>query len=239
MMGLRGCRLSILFPGIVEMQVKAILQAAVAVKKTGIEVLPEIMIPLVGHVNELKSVQTQLEAVAKGVIDNSGIALDYMFGTMIEIPRATLIADQRILQSEQEFARHREEYALTQHLAGRLLANLAVDRGAQTERGAVDALGGDTQASDVELLELAPGLHPLGDDAGADADQERRHCRHHAGGARQPVDLQCSGDHRARTGRLRADRPGGPAVEPPDPQQADEDEQARGQGGGEGHPGSA
>ena len=94
MMGLRGCRLSIVFPGIVEMQVKAILQAAVAVKKTGVEVFPEIMIPLVGHVNELKSVQTQLEVVAKGVIDNSGIALDYMFGTMIEIPRATLIADQ-------------------------------------------------------------------------------------------------------------------------------------------------
>ncbi len=94
MMGLRGCRLSIVFPGIVEMQVKAILQAAVAVKKTGIEVLPEIMIPLVGHVNELKSVQTQLEAVARGVIENSGIELPYMFGTMIEIPRATLIADQ-------------------------------------------------------------------------------------------------------------------------------------------------
>jgi pyruvate, orthophosphate dikinase len=94
MMGLRGCRLSIVFPGIVEMQVKAILQAAVAVKKTGIDVFPEIMIPLVGHVNELKTVQTQLEQVAKGVIDNAGIELSYMFGTMIEIPRATLIADQ-------------------------------------------------------------------------------------------------------------------------------------------------
>jgi pyruvate,orthophosphate dikinase len=94
MMGLRGCRLSIVFPGIVEMQVKAILQAAVAVKKTGVEVFPEIMIPLVGHVNELKAVQTQLEAVAKDVIEKSGITLDYMFGTMIEIPRATLIADQ-------------------------------------------------------------------------------------------------------------------------------------------------
>lgn len=94
MMGLRGCRLSIVFPGIVEMQVKAILQAAVAVKKTGIDVLPEIMIPLVGHVNELKTVQTQLEAVAKATIDASGIELNYMFGTMIEIPRATLIADK-------------------------------------------------------------------------------------------------------------------------------------------------
>ena len=100
MMGLRGCRLSIVFPGIVEMQVKAILQAAVAVKKTGVEVHPEIMIPLVGHVNELKSVQTQLEAVAKKVIEESGITLPYMFGTMIEIPRATLIADQLAEQAE-------------------------------------------------------------------------------------------------------------------------------------------
>ncbi len=94
MMGLRGCRLSIVFPGIVEMQTRAILQAAAAVKKRGIEVHPEIMIPLVGHVNELRTVQTQLEAVAKEVIDNAGVELDYMFGTMIEIPRACLVADQ-------------------------------------------------------------------------------------------------------------------------------------------------
>ncbi len=94
MMGLRGCRLSIVFPGIVRMQTRAILQAAVAVKKRGLEVHPEIMIPLVGHVNELKTVQTNLEAVAKQVIDEAGIELDYMFGTMIEIPRACLVADQ-------------------------------------------------------------------------------------------------------------------------------------------------
>jgi len=94
MMGLRGCRLSIVMPGIVVMQTKAILQAAVEVKKRGITVLPEIMIPLVGHVNELKTVQTLLERVAKEVIDASGIELEYMFGTMIEIPRAALIADQ-------------------------------------------------------------------------------------------------------------------------------------------------
>jgi pyruvate,orthophosphate dikinase len=94
MMGLRGCRLSIVFPGIVEMQTRAILQGAAEVKKRGIEVFPEIMIPLVGHVNELKAVRTNLERVAKDVIDNAGVELEYMFGTMIEIPRACLVADQ-------------------------------------------------------------------------------------------------------------------------------------------------
>ena len=94
MMGLRGCRLSIVFPGIVEMQVRAILQAAAEVKKRGIDVHPEIMIPLVGHVGELKSVRANLETVANDVIKNAGVQLDYMFGTMIEIPRACLVADQ-------------------------------------------------------------------------------------------------------------------------------------------------
>ena len=94
MMGLRGCRLSIVFPGIVEMQVRAILQGAAEVKKRGKEVHPEIMIPLVGHVNELKSVRSNLEKVANDVIANAGVELDYMFGTMIEIPRACLVADQ-------------------------------------------------------------------------------------------------------------------------------------------------
>ncbi len=94
MMGLRGCRLSIVMPGIVRMQTRAILQAAVECKKRGIEVLPEIMIPLVGHVNELRTVQNNLERVATQVIAESGITLDYKFGTMIEIPRAALIADK-------------------------------------------------------------------------------------------------------------------------------------------------
>ncbi|HLK56776.1 MAG TPA: pyruvate, phosphate dikinase [Chthonomonadaceae bacterium] len=94
MMGLRGCRLSIVFPGIVEMQTRAILQAAAKVQRSGKDVHPEIMIPLVGHVNELKTVQTQLEAVAKRVVEEQGVPIDYMFGTMIEIPRACLVADQ-------------------------------------------------------------------------------------------------------------------------------------------------
>ena len=94
MLGLRGCRLSILFPEIVEMQVRAILQAAVAVKRRGIDVHPEIMIPLVGDVHELVFVREKLEAVAKAVVEETGEDVDYKFGTMIEIPRAALTADE-------------------------------------------------------------------------------------------------------------------------------------------------
>src|SRR5262249_15519755 len=94
MLGLRGVRLSIVMPGIVAMQTRAILQAAAEVKKRGIGVFPEIMIPLVGHVNELKTVQTQLEAVAKEVVAERGVDIPYMFGTMIEIPRAALVANE-------------------------------------------------------------------------------------------------------------------------------------------------
>ncbi|MBV6504091.1 MAG: Pyruvate, phosphate dikinase [Fimbriimonadales bacterium] len=94
MLGLRGVRLSVLFPGIVAMQTRAILQAAVAVKKRGYEVHPEIMIPLVGHVNELKTVRESLENVARKVLDETGETVPYKFGTMIELPRACLVADQ-------------------------------------------------------------------------------------------------------------------------------------------------
>ena len=103
MMGLRGVRLSIVFPGIVEMQTRAILQAAAAVKHRGVDVHPEIMIPLVGTVNELRTVQTRLEAVAQQVIAEQGVEIDYLFGTMIEIPRACLIADQ-LAESAQFFS---------------------------------------------------------------------------------------------------------------------------------------
>lgn len=94
MLGLRGVRLSILFPEIVEMQVTAILEAAIAVKKEGLEVLPEIMIPLVGHVNELRVVREKLEAVAQTVLAQHNGRVDYLFGTMIELPRAALTADE-------------------------------------------------------------------------------------------------------------------------------------------------
>jgi len=94
MLGLRGCRLGILYPEINQMQVQAIFEAACRVAKTGQKVRPEVMIPLVGHVNELKLVREQLEKVAKEVMKKEGIEVDYSFGTMIEIPRAVLTADE-------------------------------------------------------------------------------------------------------------------------------------------------
>ncbi|HEX6513622.1 MAG TPA: putative PEP-binding protein, partial [Chloroflexota bacterium] len=94
MLGLRGCRLAILFPGITEMQVRAIFEAACILQKEGVEVHPEIMIPLVGHVNELRIERDKLEKVANAVMDEQGVKVDYKFGTMIEIPRACLVANQ-------------------------------------------------------------------------------------------------------------------------------------------------
>ena len=94
MLGMRGVRLSIVFPGIVAMQTRAILEGAAAVIKAGGEAHPEIMIPLVGHVNELKVVQEDLEKTAKEVEAEQGVKIDYSFGTMIEIPRAALIANE-------------------------------------------------------------------------------------------------------------------------------------------------
>jgi pyruvate,orthophosphate dikinase len=92
MMGLRGVRLSVVFPGLVKMQVRAIFEAACKVKKEGLEPKPEVMIPLTGHVNELKLIQPQLEEVAREVMAEQGVQVDYKFGTMIEIPRAALTA---------------------------------------------------------------------------------------------------------------------------------------------------
>ena len=94
MMGLRGCRLSIVFPQIVEMQTRAILEGAAKVIKAGGKAKPEIMIPLVGHVNELKFVRDRLEATAKKVVTEQGIEIPYEFGTMIEVPRGALTADE-------------------------------------------------------------------------------------------------------------------------------------------------
>ena len=99
MLGLRGVRLSIIFPGIVEMQTRAILEAALNVNSRGIQAHPEIMIPLVGHVNELRVVRRQLEQVAKETLKDQ--TLDYKFGTMIEIPRAALTAAE--IAGEAEF----------------------------------------------------------------------------------------------------------------------------------------
>jgi len=92
MMGLRGIRLSIMMPEIVEMQVRAIFEAAANVTLKGINAKPEVMIPLTGHVNELKVIQPRLEEIAKSVMDDKNITFPYKFGTMIEIPRAAVTA---------------------------------------------------------------------------------------------------------------------------------------------------
>ncbi|MGD8730320.1 MAG: pyruvate, phosphate dikinase [Anaerolineales bacterium] len=94
MMGLRGVRLSIVMPEIVEMQVRAVFEAAADVKLRGFEPKPEVMIPLTGHINELKAIQPRLEEIAKEVMDEKGVQFEYKFGTMIEIPRAALTAEE-------------------------------------------------------------------------------------------------------------------------------------------------
>jgi pyruvate,orthophosphate dikinase len=94
MMGRRGCRLGLVDTEINIMQVRAIFEAAVLVKGMGYEVLPEIMIPLVGHVNELKFSRLVLEKVARDVMEKAGATIDYKFGTMIEVPRAAVTADE-------------------------------------------------------------------------------------------------------------------------------------------------
>ena len=95
MLGLRGCRLSIYFPGIVNMQVGAIIGAACELKKEeGIVVVPEIMVPLVGSVNELSYIKKQLVEIAEETMERYETVVDYKIGTMIEIPRAALTADE-------------------------------------------------------------------------------------------------------------------------------------------------
>ncbi len=94
MLGTRGVRLGIMMPDLTKMQVRAIIEAACIVTKEGVDVHPEVMIPLTSHVNELKRQQTVLEAEAKVVMQEQGIEVDYKFGTMIEIPRAALTAGE-------------------------------------------------------------------------------------------------------------------------------------------------
>jgi pyruvate,orthophosphate dikinase len=94
MLGHRGCRLTITYPEILDMQVTAIITAACNMTKRGIKVLPEIMIPLVIDDKELKILETRTREVADAIINKSGLSLSYMVGTMIEVPRAALLADR-------------------------------------------------------------------------------------------------------------------------------------------------
>ncbi|MHC4181892.1 MAG: pyruvate, phosphate dikinase [Planctomycetota bacterium] len=94
MLGLRGCRLGIIYPDIYQMQAEAIIEAACNMKKKGIKVIPEIMVPLVGTEGEMSALKRDIETVAKNVMARKNIKINYKIGTMIEIPRAALIADQ-------------------------------------------------------------------------------------------------------------------------------------------------
>jgi pyruvate,orthophosphate dikinase len=100
MLGHRGCRLGMTYPEITEMQARAIIEAAVEVTKMGKKVLPEIMIPLVGYVNELKVQKEITDKVAKEVMEETGVEIEYMVGTMIELPRAAVTADEIAQQAE-------------------------------------------------------------------------------------------------------------------------------------------
>ena len=101
MLGHRGCRLAITYPEIYEMQCIAIIEAAIHCKKDlGIDVKPEIMIPLVGHLKEYTDLKVLVKKVADQIIAESGIELDYKVGTMIEVPRAALIADEIAKEAE-------------------------------------------------------------------------------------------------------------------------------------------
>ncbi len=100
MLGHRGCRLGIIFPEISEMQARAIFEAAAEVKKKGINVIPEVMVPLVGIVKELKLQKDLIIRVAEEVMKERKVKIDYMIGTMIEVPRAAITADEIATEAE-------------------------------------------------------------------------------------------------------------------------------------------
>jgi len=101
MLGLRGCRLGLIFPEIIEMQVRGIIEAAVQLKKEGVDVRPEIMIPLISTVEELRRTKGYLQKTVDQVLSESGVEVAYKFGTMIELPRAALTAGE--IAEEAEF----------------------------------------------------------------------------------------------------------------------------------------
>ncbi|MBA7642209.1 Pyruvate, phosphate dikinase [subsurface metagenome] len=94
MLGLRGCRLGLLYPEIYEMQIEAIIEAAIELTKQGIKVKPEIMVPLISHANEFKPICKKARKIANEKIKSAGVKLEYKVGTMIELPRAALTADK-------------------------------------------------------------------------------------------------------------------------------------------------
>ncbi|WP_041722852.1 pyruvate, phosphate dikinase [Caldicellulosiruptor saccharolyticus] len=100
MLGHRGCRLAVTYPEIAEMQTRAIIEAAINVKNEGIDVVPEIMVPLVGELKELKYIKDIIVKTAEKVMEEKGVKIEYKVGTMIEVPRAALTADEIAKEAE-------------------------------------------------------------------------------------------------------------------------------------------
>lgn len=100
MLGLRGCRLGLLYPEIYEMQIEAIMEAAIELTKKGKKVKPEIMIPLISHINEFTPICKKVREIANKKIKSAGVKLEYKVGTMIELPRAALTADKIAKEAE-------------------------------------------------------------------------------------------------------------------------------------------
>ncbi len=125
MMGHRGCRLAVSYPEIAEMQTRAIIEAAINVNKKGMNIVPEIMIPLVCEIKELKFVKNIITSTADAIIKEAGVKMEYKVGTMIEIPRAALLADE--IATEAEFFSFgtndltQMTYGLSRDDAGRIL----------------------------------------------------------------------------------------------------------------------
>jgi len=100
MLGHRGCRLGITYPEIYAMQARAIFEAAAQLAKEGLKVVPEVMIPLVGTVRELEAMKAVCVEVAEAVMKEQGVKIEYSVGTMIEVPRAALVADKIAREAE-------------------------------------------------------------------------------------------------------------------------------------------
>jgi len=137
MLGFRGCRLAIAYPEIAEMQARAIFEAAVAAgKRTGKPVMPEVMVPLIASKAELDLVKGRIDAMAQAVAKESGTQIDYQVGTMIELPRAALMAAE-IAQTAEFFSFGTND--LTQTTFGISRDDAASFLGAYTERGILAA----------------------------------------------------------------------------------------------------
>lgn len=100
MLGFRGCRLGLIYPEIYRMQMKAIIRAAIFVQKDGVATKPEIMLPLISHHKELELLKRELGSLADSVMQECGHHIDYLFGTMLEVPRACLTAEELALSSD-------------------------------------------------------------------------------------------------------------------------------------------